>query len=723
MKPIEVVGLFKQLLSSPSEIAPQATELGHGAGGDIKVEPQSPFAAFQNGDFAPAPPVELAFPEHNGIPFDAAADVIESNRALVNQALKTFVGKKILSGFEELLFEFIVNCAKYMGNLPASRTYHHSYRGGLFTHSMKVATSALHMASGCNVVYGSSPRERDADNLAWQLSVFISALLHDIGKIHTIGQVQATGIEQDPTDSGFRPVSAPQYDTIWHPSVESFEGWAKLNRVQSYYIDYEEAEQRPHTGYTERYFTQIVPTALRAFLYKSNPVIVTMLEDFIRNPQSSADTPLFKLVHDADHMDVAISLHPRKRPGSVDAAGLLWRRLTEYAHSSSWNLPTSPFIRAHVELPGKGSKRYVQIPFFVATEANVAGFLNYIESEEKFGVMLGSKIEQVVFTTLESATHFNRTLGEILPDQITPRDMPSHIPASDANVLFMPVREGVELTGQKVSQDPVNVTLPVIPLGGIISSGKTQHMPTLSFYGQPSNPMGESYPLAIIGGQIKPEDPAQEHDAAHLAKIEELISRNGLEGAEADAFRSVGKTPVDVAFDPRQVQSSRKKPKPFVVPQEDAEAEPISSADAAQEDLEQIVRFETQANADEPLWVKVYKAKQNDPRIALWASVWFYFHSVGDGVITITPSEGIYGFYRPSLSPKWRGEFSDALHNAQCDFALFGDNWPLDAFGAKSENFDQYFKINNDRQMMAKPELAEFIDLVCDVEGFDANNV
>lgn len=490
-------------------------------------------------------PSDLLHPEKEGLEPVSASELMDANRIYIEQTLQSFTHKHFIPDFDTHLLELIRRVAHWMGPFPASRGHHHSNRGGLFTHSIGVALSSLHMSVGKNVTTMSSPRERDADGLAWQLICFICGLLHDIGKLNTTGRVYALSVAQQKNAEGvFVSSSAPVYSLPWQPMVEGFEGWAVANKVQSYFLDFDIAETLPHKDFAVRYVMAIVPRPLLAYIYNSAEMVRSLFEDFIRNPESAAQTPIFVVVRDADHMNVAQSMDPRRRPGSAEMGSLIIRRFNEYASESRWNLPSSPFIYAHVERETDEGYRYYGMPFFVASETAINEFIHYLTTKPLLGVGFGPHIREIVFKTLESAYVMNRVVEPLLPEQIQIEELQDYVPASKATVRFRAndVDTVIKPIGEKHADAIIEMAVIAVNLRPAASV--MLNAPTLSFAGTPSSSTSAAVPLTVTGGKATPQDAALCNDREYVVAFARHL---GITVEEAEALFSLkaAKQPIE----------------------------------------------------------------------------------------------------------------------------------------------------------------------------------
>lgn len=66
---------------------------------------------------------------------------------------------------------------------PASRSHHHSQPGGLLDHTLDVVLRALRLSAGVILPPNSEPEEILHNAERWRFGIFITSLLHDIGKL------------------------------------------------------------------------------------------------------------------------------------------------------------------------------------------------------------------------------------------------------------------------------------------------------------------------------------------------------------------------------------------------------------------------------------------------------------------------------------------------------------------------------------------------------------
>lgn len=84
--------------------------------------------------------------------------------------------------FDKDCLPVILSAAEWAQMLPASESHHHAQPGGLLTHMIESAAHALRFRQGYLLPVGAAPEEIPERKHRWTYAVFLSALLHDIGR-------------------------------------------------------------------------------------------------------------------------------------------------------------------------------------------------------------------------------------------------------------------------------------------------------------------------------------------------------------------------------------------------------------------------------------------------------------------------------------------------------------------------------------------------------------
>lgn len=466
----------------------------------------------------------LAYPDQAGWPIASGAEVVAAHERSVRQAYRAFDARAIMPNFDREFATLLVNFASWVSLLPASRNYHHSKPGGLFAHSLEVATKCLHYSMGHIVTQDSLPRDREADKFAWALSAFLAGLLHDIGKVHSLGEVVAHNVAIDPATGAFRSSAAPDYRLVWRPEVCPQSAWMKTYQIKSIRIEFLEGKVEAHLRYIHPYFYRIVPTAMVSLIFNANPRISLMLDSYLKFPGSASREPIFQIVSQADGESVRYDRDPRGLPGAIDMNALIIRRFLEFAEAQNiWNTPSSCFFKGYLENRIGSDRHYIELDFFVATMENVDRFMHYLRGNEMFGVTLPAQAEAAVFGALLGNGVLHSTIPGVLERRRPHPDLPSFNPAAAATVRYVAEsRPGVASspTVHPIYSDPIVTERPVLALGRPILDRHRDFIPIISFDGVPGTPTS-TVQVRIYEDRLLPADELLDDDPIALQEIEQ----------------------------------------------------------------------------------------------------------------------------------------------------------------------------------------------------------
>jgi len=84
--------------------------------------------------------------------------------------------------FDGAVQPVIAAFAEFVQLLPATESYHHAEPGGLFTHTVEVVNLVLDLRRGQILPRGAPPEAIGEQAHRWTYAVFVSALLHEVGK-------------------------------------------------------------------------------------------------------------------------------------------------------------------------------------------------------------------------------------------------------------------------------------------------------------------------------------------------------------------------------------------------------------------------------------------------------------------------------------------------------------------------------------------------------------
>ena len=99
--------------------------------------------------------------------------------------------------WESYVVDTIVNLASYVQALPASQYHHHAYPQGLLLHSLDTAIYALRIRRNFTLPPHVEPEDRIFREIIWVYGVFLTALLHDVGKLFDF-EIQLLGNNDEP---------------------------------------------------------------------------------------------------------------------------------------------------------------------------------------------------------------------------------------------------------------------------------------------------------------------------------------------------------------------------------------------------------------------------------------------------------------------------------------------------------------------------------------------
>jgi len=468
-------------------------------------------------------PAGMAYPAREGYAMLDGASVLVAHEEQVRMAYRSFDARSLMENFDKHFYDLMHSFSKFVGLLPASQRYHHAKPGGLFAHSVDVATKSLHYASGHIMNSDSAPRDRESDRFAWAVAAFICGLLHDIGKVQTIGRVVAASVQRD-SASGFVSSAAPNRRYVWRPEVCSLDDWLRTYKVDKVHIEFDEKHVGAHDYLVQQYFFRIVPLAFRSLIFNSNPRISSMVAEYIRAPYSPLRDPLHELVQKADHQSVRFDRDPRGLPGAIDLNTLIIRRFLEYAAEQKfWNVPSAQFHHAHISLRQGKKVRFLELDFWVPTNKHVESFIHYFRSGDTFGMRIPDNTDEVVFEALISNGVISPEIPGVLDAQEPVGGLPFYNPATLACVRFTStLRPGANgaPTVHPISHEPMLVDLPVVALSRSPVPGHRDNMPVLSFEGEPGFPT-TSLPVRIENDELMPADEMQDNDPIARKEIEE----------------------------------------------------------------------------------------------------------------------------------------------------------------------------------------------------------
>ena len=667
------------------------------------VGPDDPLRFLALDRSAPITP-GLAYPDQSGWPIASGAEVVAAHEKSVRQAYRAFDARAIMPDFDQEFAALLVNFASWVSLLPASRNYHHAKPGGLFAHSLEVATKCLHYSMGHIVTQDSLPRDREADKFAWSLAAFLAGLLHDIGKIHSLGEIVAHNVAIDPATSSFRSSAAPDYRLVWRPEVAPQTTWMKTYGINSVRIEFLEGKVEAHLEYIHPYFYRIVPTAIVSLIFNANPKIRQTLLAYLKHPASASRDAIFQIVKQADGESIRYDRDPRGLPGAIDMNALIIRRFLEFATAQNiWNTPSSCFFKGYLENRVGAERHYIELDFFVATMENVGRFMHFLRGSEMFGVTLPAQAEAAVFSALLGNGVLHSTIPGVLEQRRPDPGLPSYNPAAAAMIRYVAEsRPGVanSPTVHPIYSDPIVIQKPVLALGQPILDRHRDFIPILSFDGVPGTPTS-TVQVRIYEDRLLPADELLDDDPIALQEIEQatgvsITSENPMDRLYASAFGRIMAAEKRTGFAAQRSVTSEGDVEAdgetagagvtFAVDNllpdlpEPVSGDPGGSQDAAGSPgrSQQAGAVATGEDAVTPAWVKALNAEwpKSSPIIRLVAVIWLWMKEQPDAEHLIQVKGEELRICVHWFEERMRTRFLDDVYKRNLDAAVITTSWP-----------------------------------------------
>lgn len=215
----------------------------------------------------------------------------------------------------------LVAYAEFVQLAPASESHHHAHPGGLLGHTLEVVLAATTLRNGYLLPLGAPTELIDQQRDHWTYTVFLSALLHDIGKIMTDLRL----IARDTPESPVRR---------WLP----LSGALTQSYAKEYQIGFAPTSERDYLAHKKLsliLLQAIAPSNTLAFLGRENTVLES-LSAFLGG-DSKPGTAAFEgaktlaaIIKKADQMSVAHNLQhgPRERFATATSVPLIERLMS-----------------------------------------------------------------------------------------------------------------------------------------------------------------------------------------------------------------------------------------------------------------------------------------------------------------------------------------------------------------------------------------------------------
>lgn len=202
--------------------------------------------------------------------------------------LKAIRHQCILSNdmYEQYISPMLIALSNYVLVLPASESFHHYTKGGLFRHSLETVKFALSYMSRDNLVYDVSAEDQYRYQAAYVVGVLLASIFHDIGKVISDFEIGAVYNGKS---------------IIWQPLKESLSSFvihnSKCNRL---YYSYRMGRGKRHEVFAQMMLGTVVPFEVHSYLLNYPQILEETYEALNGNFSNSISV----IVHNADKASV-----------------------------------------------------------------------------------------------------------------------------------------------------------------------------------------------------------------------------------------------------------------------------------------------------------------------------------------------------------------------------------------------------------------------------------
>ncbi len=241
-------------------------------------------------------------PFPNGIPAEPVRRLVEERMDIIRRLRDTLGLSEDAKGrgeFQELMMPLVRKTAEAFHLLPASRSHHHCYAGGLLTHALETAFLAAQSARGVLFPGARWPRERHDMEPRWRVACAVAGMLHDAGKPYTDLEVRDTASE-----------------LVWD-RIAPLGVWLRKHRIRRYFISWNEGRHKAHETQTVAAAIPLIHDKLRTYLQAYPVIWQTMIACLSYRDD---DSVLTGLVRKADSDSVKNDLLTRAREEDMDGS-------------------------------------------------------------------------------------------------------------------------------------------------------------------------------------------------------------------------------------------------------------------------------------------------------------------------------------------------------------------------------------------------------------------
>ena len=182
--------------------------------------------------------------------------------------------------------------AEFVQLLPASESHHHAEPGGLFTHTIEVASFALDYRRGQVLPKGAPPEAIGEQAHRWTYAIFIAALLHDVGKPIADLRIQLR--------------KGPSVKEPWSPLAGSMAACG----ATSYRVEFVPRESRQyelHGKLSVLLLNRFVPASILGWCSADDGLMRELLS-YLAGEKAAQEGVLYRLVSRADSESVRRNL-------------------------------------------------------------------------------------------------------------------------------------------------------------------------------------------------------------------------------------------------------------------------------------------------------------------------------------------------------------------------------------------------------------------------------
>ncbi len=223
--------------------------------------------------------------------------------------------------FNRELRSALVAYAEFVQLAPASESHHHAHPGGLLAHTLEVILGAMTLRNGYLLPLHAATELIDRQRDHWTFTVFLAALLHDIGKI-------MTDLRLHVRDTPKAPIRR------WLP----MSGALTQSRATEYRIGFAPTSERDYLAHKKLALVLlqgIVPPNALAFIGRENLVLESLTcflggEEKPGSAAADGAKTLAQIIKKADQHSVAHNLQqgPRHRFSSATSVPLIERLMS-----------------------------------------------------------------------------------------------------------------------------------------------------------------------------------------------------------------------------------------------------------------------------------------------------------------------------------------------------------------------------------------------------------